>query len=208
MSIASSASSIILSPFHLLIWAIRNFSNVLLFLLSPFFIVIYYASYVLTPVVIPFRILANLESAYIFCGTAAVIGISVGCFLALTNTVLFNALSLSSPAKSSRSRSSSDIDGETLVGIKRLRDERRRQRAGRRDIPAGIKGKGPQYPKPSDGLASPTKPKPITTIMEEEDEEEYRTSLPQSSGKPLFRASASSRPTRNSINDSDRSFDS
>jgi len=71
---SSTLSNIVLSPFHLLTWSIRHFASTLLFLLSPFFIVLYYASYVFAPIYAPFEFLSRFEPIYIFCGTAAVIG--------------------------------------------------------------------------------------------------------------------------------------
>ena len=57
----SGASKILLSPFRLVLWTLRQSSNTLLVLLSPFFLVLYYASYAFTPVFLPFQILSKLE---------------------------------------------------------------------------------------------------------------------------------------------------
>ncbi|KAF8475665.1 hypothetical protein BDZ91DRAFT_778779 [Kalaharituber pfeilii] len=215
---ALSVSNIALSPFHLLFWTARQLSKSILFLLSPFFIVLYYSSYIFAPIIFPFQVLAKLESVYIFCGTAAVIGISTGCILGLTNSLLYSALSLTSATRSpspSSSSSSSDIVEPTrpapgsadaaglsaatphAQGIHRLREERRRRRAEREhQVQRQLK----THPRQQSSKAPPTTPPPkkaksIPTILEEEDEEDYRAGLEMSF---TITPSASSRDGRRS----------
>ncbi|KAF8427250.1 hypothetical protein EV426DRAFT_397224 [Tirmania nivea] len=167
----STISNLILPPFHLLTWSIRHFTSTLLFFFSPFFIVLYYASYVFAPIYAPFQFLSRFEPIYIFCGTAAVLGISVGCLLGLTNSMLFAFFNLTNPSSTSTSTSSrTSSNNSTPQGIKRLRDERRRRRSdpeNRARLPKRQQKAEPPRTPPQ------RKPKSIPTILEEEDEEEY-----------------------------------
>lgn len=168
----STFSNILLSPFHLLTWSLLHFTSTLLFLLSPFFIVLYYASYVFAPIYAPFHFLSRFEPVYIFCGTAAVIGISVGCLLGLTNSMLFSFLNLTNPSSTSTltPTPSTSPDNSNSQGIKRLRHERRRRRSELES-----QGKLPKRQQKAEPPRTPPqrKPKSIPTILEEEDEEEY-----------------------------------
>ncbi|KAF8457971.1 hypothetical protein BGX38DRAFT_631468 [Terfezia claveryi] len=168
----SNLSNLLLSPFHLLTWSIRHLTSSLLFLFSPFFIVLYYASYVFAPVYTPFQFLSRFEPIYIFCGTAAVIGISVGCLLCLTNSMLFSFLNLTNPSSTYTSTSSIiSPDNSTPQGIKRFRDERRRRRSE-----VDHRGRLPKRQQKAETPRTPPQRKPKSipnTILEEEDEEEY-----------------------------------
>lgn len=163
----SAFSNILLSPFRLLTWSVRQLTSTLLFLFSPFFIVIYYASYVFAPIYAPLSVLERFEPVYIFCGTAAVIGISVGCLLGLTNSLLYSALSLTPTAATTPSQPT--LSSPT-PGIKKLRDERRKRRSQLEN-----QGKLQKRQQKVEPARTPPlrKPKAIPTILEEEDEEEY-----------------------------------